>query len=76
MEYQLIEEIISRSHSNDWNSAKNEWSFEYVYQSEEKETCLCGHHPIINICVLKNSINNNETEVGNCCVNKFLGIDA
>jgi hypothetical protein len=26
--------------------------------------------------VLKNSTNHHETEVGNCCVNKFLGIES
>jgi len=75
MEYKLIEEIIKRSNSKEWVTAKLEWNFEYAYQSEEFQTCLCGHYPISNICIIKNLKNNSETEVGNCCVNKFLGID-
>ena len=75
MHYKLTEEIIKLSNSDFWNEAKNEWNFEYAYQSEEFQTCLCGHYPIKNICVLKNKINKNETEVGNCCINKFLGIE-
>ena len=75
MEYKLIKEIISLSQSQYWDDAKLEWNFEYVYQSDEHQTCLCGHYPIRNICVLGNKLNNVQTEVGNCCVNKFLGID-
>jgi hypothetical protein len=75
MHYKLTSEIIKLSESAYWDSAKNEWNFEYAYYSEELQTCLCGHYPIKNICVLKNIENNSQTEVGNCCVNKFLGID-
>lgn len=74
MEYKLKEEIINRSESDSWNLARNEWVFEYAYQSNEKETCLCGHYPILNICVIKNHKNNRQTDVGNCCISKFLGI--
>jgi len=75
MHYQLTEEIIKLSNSTSWDNAKIEWSFEYAYYSEELQTCLCGHYPIKNVCVIKNTENKNETEVGNCCVNKFLGIE-
>jgi len=75
MHYKLTEEIIKLSNSDVWSSAKLEWNFEYAYYSEELQRCLCGHYPIKNVCVIKNSDNKNETEVGNCCVNKFLGIE-
>ncbi len=75
MHYQLTAEIIKLSVSDYWDSAKLEWNFEYAYQSETQETCLCGHYPIRNICVIRNLENKNQTEVGNCCINKFLGID-
>lgn len=74
MEHKLITEIIKRSESKIWDIAKEEWCFESIYQ-RENSTCLCGHHPIKNICIIHNHINNNITEVGNCCVNKFLDID-
>ena len=76
MHYNLTKEIINLSVSKFWDTAKDEWNFEYAYQSEEPQTCLCGHYPIKNICVIKNQENDNETEVGNCCINKFLGIDS
>ncbi len=75
MHFKLTEEIIKLSNSDTWNNAKLEWNFEYAYYSEDLQTCLCGHYPIKNICVIKNKENRNETEVGNCCVNKFLGIE-
>ncbi|WP_051931188.1 hypothetical protein [Gillisia sp. Hel_I_29] len=75
MHFKLTDEIIKLSESDLWNSAKMEWNFEYAYQSEDLQTCLCGHYPIKNICVIENTINKNSTEVGNCCVNKFLGIE-
>jgi len=76
MHYKLTEEIIALSSCQYWDSAKQEWDFTYAYMSEEFQTCLCGHYPIREICVLRNSVNGNETEVGNCCVNKFLGIES
>ncbi len=75
MHFKLTEEILKLSVSDIWSSAKLEWNFEFAYESEEQQTCLCGHFPIINICVIKNVKNKNQTEVGNCCINKFLGID-
>jgi len=76
MHFKLTEEIIALSTSKYWDSAKMEWGFLYAYMADEQQTCLCGHYPIREICVIKNSTNNNETEVGNCCVNKFMDIDS
>lgn len=73
-EYKLFKEIVSLSNSDTWDIAKNEWTFDSVYESEEPQTCLCGHFPIINICVIRNAVNKNITEVGNCCVKKFFDI--
>jgi len=75
MHFKLTEGIIKLSESDFWKFAKNEWAFEYAYYSDDLQRCLCGHYPIKNICVIKNNINKIQTEVGNCCVNKFLGID-
>lgn len=74
MQARLSQEIIKLSNSDDWNLAKSEWDFEYAYQSEEPEECLCGHYPIKNICVIKNQENGNYTEVGKVCINNFLNI--
>lgn len=73
-EYKLTSEIIARSMSSAWDTAKLEWALHEVYQAEAPETCLCGHFPIIELCVLANRVNRNLATVGNCCVKKFLGL--
>lgn len=73
-QYRLVTEIIARSVSKNWEAAKLEWDLKSVYRETEPSTCLCGHSPIIEICVLHNRQNRNTAEVGNVCVNKFLGL--
>lgn len=73
-EYKLTKGIIELSKSNKWDIAKLEWDLNKIYQADEPETCLCGHHPIIEICILINKFNNNLATVGNCCVKKFIGL--
>lgn len=75
MHFKLTEEIIDLSTAKNWELAKREWSFDLAYYSDELLTCLCGHYPIKNICVIVNVTNKMSTEVGNCCIKKFLGID-
>lgn len=73
-QYKLTSEILARSKSTAWDAAKLEWSLHEIYQAETPETCLCGHFPIIELCVLANRLNRNLATVGNCCVKKFLGL--
>jgi len=56
--------------------AKLEWKLEEIYESDESETCLCGHFPIKEICVLQNKTNQKKTIVGNSCVKKFIGLSS
>ena len=74
-EFKLFQEIIALSNADDWEEAKKEWDLDSVYESDEPQTCLCGHYPIINICVLYNVYNKNIAEVGNECVKKFFKIE-
>lgn len=72
----LSREIVQLSEADSWDRAKSEWGLAYVIMLEPRrprETCLCGHYPIREICVLRNSANHNEARVGNCCVMRFLG---
>lgn len=73
-EYKLTEEILNRSQSKTWGIAKMEWRLSHIYEAEEPETCLCGHFPIIEICILQNKLNAQFATVGNCCVKKFIGL--
>lgn len=73
-EYKLTEGIIALSSTNRWDEAKLEWGLQDVYEADEPETCLCGHFPIIEVCILRNKTNDNRAHVGNCCVKKFIGL--
>jgi hypothetical protein len=73
-EYRLTSEILARSVAKHWEAAKREWSLAEVYEAEEPETCLCGHFPIVELCILTNARNANTATVGNCCVKKFIGL--
>jgi hypothetical protein len=70
----LKREILALSKAVDWETAKKEWSLVDIIESDEPETCLCGHYPIIEICTIANRITKNIAEVGNVCVKRFLGI--
>lgn len=75
MEYKLKESILKLSKSQNWEIAKKEWNFEYAYNSLDAKTCMCGKFPIKNICLIRNTITNELAEVGNLCIDKFLGIE-
>ena len=72
--YRLSQEIIERSTAKVWDAAKLEWALDEVFESSPPETCLCGHYPIVENCVLRNRTNGAYATVGNCCVKKFIGL--
>jgi hypothetical protein len=71
--FKLTEEIVSLSVADKWEMAKTEWDLSSISFAEEFENCLCGH-PIIELCEIINKKNQNVAIVGNCCVNKFMGL--
>src|SRR5689334_20925085 len=70
---QLKRHILSLSRATDWDTARKEWSLTNVYEADEPQTCVCGHHPSIDICEILNRTTNRGTDVGNVCVKRFLG---
>ena len=66
--------ILALSNSGDWERASSEWTLQTIYFAPVAQTCLCTHSPIKEICVLVNSRTAATTEVGNCCVKRFLGL--
>ena len=72
--YQLALEIIKRSVNPTWELAKLEWKLVEIEEAEDYKTCICGHYPIKELCILENKENGNSVVVGNCCVNKFIGL--
>ena len=73
-EFTLTNEIIALSESKIWEKAKREWSFTHAFQ-RPNSSCLCGKQGIINVCVISNWLNGKQTEVGNCCVKKFMDMN-
>lgn len=71
---QLSAEIIHLSRSPNWTEARREWILADVAESDESETCLCGHYPIRELCTITNSVNGAVATVGNCCVHLFMGL--
>jgi len=72
--FRLVTEILERSAADAWNEARHEWDLMEVYREDEPQECLCGHTPIIEICVLRNRCTGYVVTVGNVCVTKFLGL--
>lgn len=70
--YRLATEITNLSESINWDSAKLEWDLKSIYIAYHPESCLCGHYPISEVCLIINRKNKKTVRVGNCCVKKFL----
>jgi hypothetical protein len=70
---QLKAAILKLSKATDWETARKEWRLSNVYDSDEPDTCLCGHYPIIEICEIENTVTRARTDVGNVCIKRFLG---
>lgn len=68
----LIHEIMQLSEASDWETARKEWVIKLVYFSKAHASCLCGHYPISELCIVSNKKNHNEATVGSCCVKKFM----
>ena len=70
----LIAAVLTASESEDWNTARSEWSLASISKSETPDQCVCTHFPIKEICTIRNLKNGNLLEVGNCCVKNFIGL--
>lgn len=66
--------ILPLSVSQDFNTARKEWTLVEIEISEELDQCPCGQE-IKEHCYIKNQLNGNTTYVGNVCINRFIGID-
>jgi len=64
--------ILQLSNASAWLEAKPEWELHSVYDDPNVRRCECGHQPINQICVIRNTENGNEAEVGNVCIHNFM----
>jgi hypothetical protein len=74
--YGLTEEILALSVADTWDAARREWELSHVYRvpADDPGTCLCGHFPILEHCVIANRRNANTAVVGSVRVTRFLGL--
>lgn len=70
----LKTQIISHSVAQDWDSARREWELHSITLSDTPDVCLCGHHPIFELCYIANGATGAVVVVGNRCVEQFLGL--
>jgi hypothetical protein len=70
-EWQLIQNVIQRSTSQNWEQARIEWAVASVRRASGS-TCICTHHPITKLFRIVNQRNENSLEVGCECVKFFL----
>ncbi|WP_124314556.1 hypothetical protein [Pseudomonas chlororaphis] len=66
--------ILNLSVSNSFDVARREWKLAAVEVTEDFDQCPCGQD-IKEHCYIRNSLNGNQTYVGNVCINRFLQID-
>lgn len=71
-QYKLFKVVVENSVAKVWDKAKDEWRFEQMHEVNEPSTCVCDHFPIIEVCTIRNVLNKNALEVGNCCIKKFM----
>jgi hypothetical protein len=64
--------LINASESNIYSKAIEEWKLDHIYFCAKygDENCICTHE-IQQVCIVKNKINGNKLNIGNCCISKF-----
>lgn len=68
----LIDVVINKSQSKDWDIAVKEWYCKSNFKNNG--VCECGHSIIENY-IIKNKVNDNELIVGSTCVKKFNNLE-
>jgi len=71
---QLASALIPLSRGSTLSEVRGEWELAEIFHQNQPQECLCGHYPILEVCVLRNRITDSRAEVGNVCVKKFLGL--
>jgi hypothetical protein len=69
----LKKAVISRSKSDQWATAKDEWVMESYYYASNKR-CPCSPRTVANITVIVNTSTFEELEICNACAERYFGI--
>lgn len=68
----IIPVLLRYSAASKWEDAKAEWRLNHIEwrDTEDAETCECGHYPICELCIVENEVTNTVLTIGNCCINQ------
>ena len=68
----IIPRLLEYSAAKTWKDAKSEWRLNHIefVDTENAETCECGHYPICELCIIENDVTDTVLTVGNCCINQ------
>jgi hypothetical protein len=66
--------LILSEEKRDFTLASLEWHLKYVRfaKMSDRQHCSCGKNPIIEVCVIENTKNLSQCDVGNVCIKKFM----
>ena len=72
--FKLMSEIIARSKNKTWQEAVKEWYLVSLKVVDEPQTCICGHFPIKQLCIIEHDNTGEQLTLGNHCITHFLGL--
>jgi hypothetical protein len=68
--YRIVAPLFNLSvEKTDRDVMKAEWLPLHREISPEPTDCPCGQHGIVELCWIRNIVNNRELYIGNCCIN-------
>jgi hypothetical protein len=71
--FKLVDELLSKSLSKFWDSARCEWYLTHVWK-ESGGVCVCGKEDIVHHSQLTNMHTLENLVVGSCCVRKVMDL--
>jgi hypothetical protein len=69
----LMQAVMEKSETTDWESAVDEWELDDVEEDETlEESCVCGKESLRYLFTIRNIINGNYLyPIGSSCINRF-----
>ncbi|MCC4509355.1 hypothetical protein LMC05_10155 [Limosilactobacillus reuteri] len=74
---QLTRTVVASSESDDWMSAKDEWTVIGMEEdSTQSEACICGQEDLVYLFTIQNQLNGTKLfPIGSRCINQFKNAD-
>ncbi|MCC4370546.1 hypothetical protein LMB49_10830 [Limosilactobacillus reuteri] len=74
---QLTKTVVAASESDDWMSAKDEWTVIGMEEDPtQSEACICGQEDLVYLFTIQNQLNGTKLfPIGSRCINQFNNSD-